>query len=208
MDNRAGFLLENWKKRNISGFYCDDKKQAVEKLLGIIPVSARVGISGSVTLDQLEAVKKLESRGNTVFNQYKTGISRQENLELRKQGTMADYYLASANAVSKTGELVFLSAYGNRIAGVANAGNVIIVCGINKITENLSLALKRAREYVTPLNCKRLNWQSACLKDGVCSEGDCFVPAYKRMCCQTLIIESELTPERLKVILVGEELGY
>jgi hypothetical protein len=153
-------------------------------------------------------VNNLESRGNKVFNQYKSGITQGESLELRKQGAQADYYLASANAISEKGELVFFSAYGNRISGISYARNVVVVCGINKITANLDEALKRAREYATPLNCKRLNWDTPCLKDGICRREICLFPDYKRMCCQILIIEAEVIPDRLKVVLVGEKLGF
>ncbi len=208
MNKRIEDLIKNWERRNIAGFYCENKEEAAEKALAVIPVSASVGISGSVTLDQLGIVKRLESRGNRVFNQYKSGISRQENLELRRQGTGADYYLASANAISKKGELVFFSAYGNRIAGVSYAKNAVIICGINKITQDIAEALKRSREYATPLNCKRLNWDTPCSKDGICRREICLFPENKRMCCQVLIIEAEATPDRLKIILVGENLGY
>jgi len=208
MDKRIENLITQWQKRNIVGLYYANKEQASEKLLETIPVSANVGISGSVTLDQLGIVRLLEARGNKVFNQYKTGISRQESLELRRQGSMADCYLASANAISEKGELVFFSSYGNRSAGISYAKNLIVVAGINKITPNIQEAIKRAREYATPLNCKRLSWNSPCFKDGICRQEICFFPEYKRMCCQILIIEAEVTPDRLKVILVGENLGF
>lgn len=222
MDKRAGQLIRNWQKRNIAGLYCENKDEAAEKILEVIPASANIGISGSVTLDQLGIVKRLESRGNAIFNQYKTGISREDNLELRRKGAQADYYLASANAISEKGELVFFSGYGNRTAGISYAKNLIIVCGINKIAPNLEEAIKRAREYATPLNCKRLNWNTPCLKDGICRKEICLFPEYKRMCCQVLIIEAEAAPDRpegrglasdsqshrLKVILVGETLGF
>lgn len=208
MEQEIKKLLEAWQKRNIQGLYCQNKEEALEEVLKIIPLSASVGISGSVTLDTLGVVKRLEARGNKVFNQYKPGISREENLELRKQGTQADYYLASANAVSKNGELVFFSGYGNRTSGISCAKNVIIVCGINKVTADYPSAIKRSREYATPLNCKRLNWQTPCLKDGICRESICFSPDYKRMCSQVLIIEAEAVLGRLKVILVGEKLGF
>ena len=191
MDDKINELFKRWQKRNILGFYCNNKDEAVNKILEIVPQAATAGISGSVTLDQLAIVKHLEARGNKVFNQYKPGIKREESLDLRKQGTLADYYLASANAISQTGELVFLSAYGHRTAGIAYAKNVIIVCGINKITPTLEEAIKRAREYAMPLNYKRLNWDPS-----------------KIMCCQILIIEAEVTPSRLKVILVNETLGF
>lgn len=208
MEKSVDSLIKNWRKRNIEGIYSKNKSEAIEQILEIIPKSASVGISGSQTLDTLGIVKALEERGNNVFNQYGSGTSRGEILELRRQGTLADFYLASANAISQKGELVFFSAYGNRISGVSYAKNVIIVAGINKIEPNITEALKRAREYATPLNCKRLNWNSACLKDGICHEEACLFPEYKRMCCQILIIEAEAAPDRLKVILVGEKLGF
>jgi len=201
-------LIKNWKKRNISGLYCNDKEEAALKIMGVIPGSASIGISGSATLDKLGIVKSLEARGNKVFNQYRPGISQQESLELRKQGAGADYYLSSANAISEAGELIFFSANGHRIAGISFAKNVIVVAGINKIAPNLEEARRRAREYAAPLNCKRLNWNTPCVRDGICRETACFLPEYKRMCCQILTIEAEVAPDRLKVILVGENLGF
>jgi hypothetical protein len=208
MDKKIDSLIKIWQKRNIAGFYCTNKESGVDKILEIIPLSASVGVSGSISLEQLGVVRLLESRGNRVFTPYKTGISREEGLELRRQGAQADYYLTSANAISEKGELVFFSAFGNRTCGVSYAKNVIIVCGINKLTQTIDEALKRAREYAAPLNCKRLNWESPCFKDGICRKEICLFPEYKRMCCQILIIEAEIVLNRLKVILVGEPLGF
>jgi len=201
-------LIKRWQKRNIIGMYCENKEQALNKILEVIPESSSIGLSGSQTLEQLGVIKALESRGNQVFNQNKTGISYQESLVLRRQGTLADYYLTSTNAISKTGELVFFSGYGNRTSGISYAKNVIVVVGVNKISENLDAAIRRSREHATPLNCKRLNWQTPCFKDGICRKEICLFPEYKRMCCQILIIEAEVTPYRLKIILVGENLGF
>jgi hypothetical protein len=208
MDKKITDLINNWQKRNIQGIYCHNKEEARKRILEIIPKSASVGFSGSNTLISLGIIEALESRANLVFNQYKAGMSRGESFELRKQGVMADYFLGSANAISQKGEMVFFSAYGNRTAGLCNAKNVIVVCGINKVTPDITEALKRARQYVTPLNCKRLNWHTPCLESGICQDEKCLFPEYQRMCCQVLIIEAEVVPHRLKVILVGEDLGY
>lgn len=208
MEQKINNLIENWQKKNITGFYCHDKNKATDKILEMIPLSATVGMSGSSTLSQLKVVEKLVNRGNKVINQYQAGLSKVESFALRKESILADYYLVSANAISEEGEMVFFSAYGNRTAGISYAKNCLVVCGINKITPNLQGALKRAREYATPLNCKRLNWDTPCFKDGVCRKEICLFPEYKRMCCQILIIEAEAVQDRLKVILVGEELGF
>ena len=208
MQERIKDLIYNWERRNIAGYYFDSRNEVHDMLIKLIPKSATVGFSGSQTLEQLEVIELLESRGNRVFDQYKSDLSVQESLEIRSQGAAADYYLASANAIAETGELIFFSAYGQRIAGIASAKNVVIIAGINKLTENLSAAFRRAREHATPLNCKRLNWDTPCLKDGICRNGLCLLPEYKRMCSQLLIIENEVSPDRLKVIIVNEELGF
>lgn len=208
MDKKIEGLFKNWQKRNIQAAYCPDQAAAVNKILEMVPLSASVGISGSVTLDQLAIVKELESRGNKVFNQYKPGLSREDSLKLRREGAGADYYLTGVNAISQNGELVFFSAFGNRTSGIAYAENVIVVAGVNKITPDIASALKRAREYATPLNCKRLNYNTPCFAEGICRQEICLFPEYKRMCCQILIIEAEVSSDRLKVILVNEKLGF
>ncbi|MCX5711051.1 MAG: lactate utilization protein [Candidatus Omnitrophica bacterium] len=208
MDKQVEVLFENWRKRNIAGLYCKARDLAKAAVLEMIPKEASIGFSGSKTLEEIEVIKALAARGNKVFDPYKAGISREESLKIRREATLADFYLASANAISQNGEMVFFSGYGNRTSGVAYAKNVIVICGINKITANIQEAMTRAREFATPLNCKRLNWESACLKDGRCHDEICRFPEYKRMCCQILTIEAEVSPGRLRVILVGESLGY
>jgi hypothetical protein len=208
MDSKIQQLIGNLSKRNIEGIYVADREGAHKFLLDAIPDTASIGFCGSETLEQLEIIEMFESRGNNVMNQYSTQLSRDESMRMRKLGTQADFYLTSANAIAATGELVFLSAFGHRIAGISDAKNVIVVCGVNKITESLPAAIKRAREHAAPLNCQRLQWDTPCFKDEVCHNNICLFPDYNRMCCQMLVIEAEVKPERLKVVLVNETLGF
>ncbi|MCX5708807.1 MAG: lactate utilization protein [Candidatus Omnitrophica bacterium] len=208
MQEKVGVVIRNWQKRNIDGIFCANKDQVHSTILDMIPEKATIGFCGSQTLEQMEIIEMLESRGNKIFNQYDSGLSRDESMKVRKLGAQADFFLGSANAISEKGEMVFFSAYGHRTAGIADANRVILVCGVNKITSNLEEALKRARNYVTPLNCRRLRWDTPCVKDGICHNDQCLAPDYNRMCCQVLIIESEVASGRMTVILVGEELGF
>jgi len=208
MEQRVASLIANLKQRNIEGIYLDSKEEARDKIKQLILKNASVGISGSKTLDELGIVASLEASDYEVFNQYKPGISREQSLQMRNLGSRADYFLTSCNAISEKGELVFFSGYGHRTSGIANADNVIVACGLNKIVPSLEQALKRSREHASVLNCKRLDWKSACLEGGLCRKEICLAPDYKRMCCQVLVIESEINPARLKVIIVGEELGF
>ncbi len=201
-------LIGEWRKRNIEGRYYATSGEALAQLLSLVPVTAAVGVSGSRTLEELGAVAALESRGTTVHNQYREALSREEGLALRRRGAQADVYLASPNAIAETGELVFFSAFGNRTAGISSAKQVVLVAGTNKIVPTLADAISRSREYVTPLNCKRLNFRTPCLADGRCREAICRYPEYRRMCCQVLVIEAEAEPHRMTVLLVGETLGF
>jgi hypothetical protein len=208
MEPKIQKLLDSWKSRNINGIYCKNRDEVHDKVLDLIPDSMSIGFCGSQTLEQLEIIEMLESRGNSVLNQYAPQLSRDESMRMRKLSAQADCYLCSANAVSVTGELVFFSAYGHRIAGIASADRVLVICGINKVVDSRQAAIARAREYATPMNVKRLKWDTPCYKDGICHEEACRAPDYNRMCCQLLILEAEVDPERLSVIIVGEELGF
>jgi len=209
MDKKIERLFQNWQKRNIKGIYCASRAAALEKILELVPKNASVGLSGSQTIDALGIVAGLEGSGRKVYNQYRPGISRGESMELRRQGaTQADVYLTGVNAISEQGELVFFSAYGNRTAGISYAKSVIVLAGVNKLVPGLQEALQRSRQVATPLNCKRLNYATPCFQDGVCRQDVCLFPEYRRMCCQVLVIEAEVAPDRLTVVLVNESLGF
>ncbi|MDD4941231.1 MAG: lactate utilization protein [Candidatus Omnitrophica bacterium] len=207
MNEQMQQLLDNLKRRNFEALYCQTRDDVHAAIMDRIQESATVGFSGSQTLEQLEIVEMLQSRGNNVLNQYDPNLSRDESLRIRRLSIQSDCYLCSANAVSMAGELVFLSAYGHRIAAIAAASRVIVVCGTNKVVADRAAAIKRAREHAAPLNVKRLHWDTPCAKDGICHEDICFAPEYIRMCCQMFVLESEVDPERLTVIIAGETLG-
>jgi len=77
---------------------------------------------------------------------------RLKQLLLRQQATLSDYYLGSVNALAESGEIVFASATGSQLPAYAFSSNhVIWVAGVQKITANLEEAIRRVREYVTPL---------------------------------------------------------
>jgi hypothetical protein len=206
MDERV--LRDAFARRNIVLHVCDSRASACAYIGGLIPADATVGFSGSQTLQQLGIVQELIQRGICVYDQNKQGLSREENLRVRRMGAQADYFLASPNAVALTGELVFFSAYGNRTAGVAYAPRVILVAGSNKIVPDYAAALTRGREYATPRNCARLQWDTPCAKQGVCRQEVCYFPEYKRMCGQVLVIEGEVVAQRVQLVLINEPLGY
>ncbi len=206
-EKRIAQVIEVLAKRNIDAECLESAEAAVERAAELIAVNATVGLSGSKTLEQLGLVNRLEKEGRTVINQYKAGLSPEESLRLRNEGASADYFLTSVNAITLQGELLIQSCLGHRVAGVAMANKVIIIAGAQKIVKDISEGLDRTRNYVAPMNCKRLNRKTLCLETGWCDKEACNNSEYERICCQTLIIESEAQKGRIQLLLIPEELG-
>jgi hypothetical protein len=77
--------------------------------------------------------------------------------KLRAQSTLAQYFLGSVHAIAETGEIVIASGSGSQIPSYAfSSKNVIWVAGTQKIVPTLDEALKRVRQYVLPLEDKRI----------------------------------------------------
>jgi len=59
-------------------------------------------------------------------------------------------------------------------------------------------------EIAAPANCVRLNMGTPCTTAGKC----CHCNSEGKICCDTVIMGKQRTKDRIKVILIGEELGY
>jgi len=115
-----------------------------------------------------------------------------------------DYYFMSSNAITADGELVNIDGNGNRVAAlIYGPENVVIIAGMNKIVKNVEEGISRTRNVASPQNCVRLNKNTPCAVNGVC--GNCLSDT---ICDQIVITRASRIPQRIKVILVGEELGF
>jgi hypothetical protein len=74
---------------------------------------------------------------------------------------------------------------------------------MNKVASNVEDAIRRIRNIASPPNCNRLNCETPCAKTGKC--GDCITDS---ICCQFVVTRVSRVKDRIKVILVGESLGY
>ena len=116
----------------------------------------------------------------------------------------ADTFLMSTNAITLDGELINIDKRGNRICYlIYGPKQVIIVAGMNKVVSSVEDGIKRVRNFATPPNAVRLNMNTPCSKTGRCA--DCVNDS---LCAQVLVTRTSCVPSRIKVILVGEELGY
>jgi tripeptide aminopeptidase len=128
-----------------------------------------------------------------------------EKVKMMKKALTSDVFLTSANAITMDGELLNIDANGNRLAAYCYGPNsVIVVAGMNKIVTDLDIALKKARLDATVPNTFRTNSKAPCHFTGKCIE--CTMS--DTLCGQILITRFCKPKNRIKVILVGENLGF
>jgi hypothetical protein len=200
--------IESLKKNGFTSYYVTDKKEAIEKILGIIPDDALVGLGGSVTLREMNLPMLLKDRGNQVADHWKAreeGGSSEDVLKIRRQHINSDIFLTSTNAVTETGILVNIDGGGQRVAAtIFGPKHVVVVAGINKIVRDLEEAIWRAKNIAGPINAKRLNRKTPCVVTGLCE--DC--ESAERICNVMTIMHRKPSVTSVTVILVGEKLGY
>ena len=123
----------------------------------------------------------------------------------KKKGITGQIFLTGTNALTEDGRLVNIDGIGNRVSAMAfGPETVFVVAGINKIVPDLDSALDRIKNVVSPLNARRLNLDLPCARLGRCT--DCNHDL--RICNVVTIIEGKPLHTNLKVVLVGEELGF
>jgi len=199
-------VLGSLKKNEMEAFYCPTAAEGKKKILQKIPLQARVGIGGSLTLRQIDLLDELTQRGNELFDHWQEGLSKEERFEVGKKQQRADFFLTSTNALTMDGKLINVDATGNRVTSmIFGPPKVIVVTGTNKIVKNLKEGLARIKKIVAPKNCRRRKDPTPCAEDLICH--DCDTPA--RLCRVTTIIERRpWGTQEFTVILIGEELGY
>ena len=145
--------------RGIHAELVETKEQALSRLQALIPPGAQVMTGGSVTLKEIGFEDILIS-GEHPWRNFKADLLAEKDpvkqSDLRRMGTLSEFYLGSVNALAETGELVFASGSGSQLPAYAySSRNVIWVAGAQKIMPTLELALRRVREYALPLEDQR-----------------------------------------------------
>ncbi len=197
-------LLQNLKKRHFEAYYCPTAADAIDQALALMPEGSSVTWGGSMTIRDMGLTKAVKESNYNVIDR-DTAKDPAEMREMMRKGLLTDFYLTSTNALSEDGVLVNIDGNGNRVASICyGPNNVIVLCGLNKVAQDVDAAIKRVRGYAAPVNSMRFMGKTPCAIDGVCH--NCTSP--ECICNQILITRVCRPAGRIKVILIGEELGY
>lgn len=142
-------------QRGVEALIVADGAEALAKIQEFIPQGASVMNGASRTLEEIGYVDYLKSGVHGWDNLHAkifAEADRAKQSALRKQATMADFYLGSVHAIAETGEFIIGSNTGSQLSPIVfNSPNLIFVSGTQKIVPTLADALKRLEEYVVPL---------------------------------------------------------
>ena len=198
-------VLEALKRNRMDAMYVETKEEARALVEELIPEGAITAVGGSVTLDETGILDLLRSEKYRFLDRYQEGLTKEQKEELYQQCFAADWFLASANAITEDGWIYQVDGIGTRVAPmIFGPEHVLIVAGINKVVPDMDAAVARVRTIAAPMNAVRLCKKTPCTVTGKCE--DCLSP--DRICCTYTAFGFQRLPGRIKVILVGEPLGY
>ncbi len=201
---QAETIIKNMKKRNFEGYYAQNAEEAKQIVLRMMEEGASISWGGTMTMTEIGVMDAIRGGKYRLIDRA-LAKDPEEAREIFAKTVMADYYLMSTNAITLEGELINIDGNGNRLACLMQGPkNVIIVAGMNKVVSDVQSGYQRVKDIASPPNAIRLHKNTPCALTGHCA--DCYSPDC--ICSHTVITRRCGIPGRIKVILVGQELGY
>ncbi len=189
-------MIEVLGENGIKAMVVKTKEDAKTKVLELIPKGSEVMTMTSVTLDQIGIASVINDGDDYVSVRKKlSAMDRSiQGREMQAMGAVPEWVVGSVNALTLEGEVVFASNTGSQMAAyVYGAEHVVWVVGIQKIVENMEMAMKRLYEHVLPLESERAH--KAYGVDG-------------SYISKVLTIKREVRKNRINLIIVRESLGF
>ena len=186
------------KQRGVEAIIVNDRTEALTKIKEFIPKGASINNGSSTTLIEIGLVDYLKSNLSGWNNLHAKVLAEKDpkkKISLGQAALLSEYYLGSVHALAETGEMVIASASGSQLPHIVlTSPNLLFVVGAQKIVPTLEEGMRRLREYVVPLEDKRM-------KDSGASG---------TVLSKIVIFEQEpsFTGRRVRLLLVKEKLGF
>jgi hypothetical protein len=194
-DGRVRRTAAALEANGINVLMAADAADARRVVLDLIPDGSQVYHGASQTLERSGITDEIEKSGRyEPLRPRIWSMDRKTQVdEIRRISAAPDVMLGSVHAVTETGSLLAASMSGSQLGPyVTGAGRVILVVGTQKIVSDLEEGLRRIEEYAFPLEDARAQAAYG-INSGV---------------NKVLIINREIIPGRITVVLVDEALGF
>ena len=162
-----------------------------------------ISYGDSMTLRATGIVEELRNGSRYEFiDGFDPALPRPEQLEVRRKGLLADFFMTGVNAVTLGGSLYWVDMVGNRTAPVIfGPRRVVLLAGRNKIVDTQADAERRVQQIAGPKNVARhTGFRTPCAVTGLCA--DCNSP--QRICNSRVWLERCYPAGRILVLLIDE----
>ena len=183
------------KQNGMDALIVANGEEAKKKIEEMIPAGAFVMDMTSETLRTTGIAELLNSdKYKSVRKQLESMNRETDGREMQQLGAAPEWVVGSVHAVTMDGKVVIASNTGSQLpAYVYGADHVIWVVGQQKVVANLDEAIKRVYDYVLPLESERVKKAYGMEKSNV---------------SKMLIVNKEVKPGRITVVIVKEKLGF
>lgn len=204
-EKQGVLIVKALKKRNFEAYYVSTAEEATSLFFSLISVNSLISWGGSETIKEIKLIEEIKKRNYNYLDRDSAENSEERQAIMRKS-LLSDVYIMSCNAISSDGCLINIDGIGNRVSALCFGPKIIVIfAGMNKITKDVNTGILRSREVAATTNvCRFENEKSYCSKTGMCN--NCI--GSNTICSQILITRYSKIPERIKVILIGEDLGF
>lgn len=194
-DEQIQRVVKALEANGMHALVAENGEEAKRIFFALVPEGAEVFLGASVTLETLGIKDEIDQSGRydalrpKMFKMDRATQAR----EIRKLVGAPDYAAGSVHAVTEDGQVMIASNTGSQLGPYASgAGKIIWVVGAQKIVKDLNEGFRRIYEYDLPLETEHMR-QLYNMGTGV---------------NKVLIVNRELRPDRITMIIVKEQLGF
>lgn len=194
--SRVAKTAQSLEANGIHAIVVSSAEEARAAVGQLLPEGAEVFDSTSATLEGTGIARMILDSGRyrpirpTLIQLGAEG----KKAEQRRLGSSPEYIVGSVHAITEKGEVVVASGSGSQLAPYASgAGHVVWVAGAQKIVGDLNEAFDRVYTHSLPKESARVR-KAYGLSGSVVGK--------------LLVVNRELQPGRITVVLVNERLGF
>jgi len=186
--------IEALKANGINAFFVETGAEAKAAALKLIPEGSEIMTMTSETARLTGLAEELNTSGHYKPMRDRLASKDITQSEKRKLGGGADFVIGSVHAVTQDGKALIASNTGSQLGSYAyGGGKVIWVVGAQKIVKDFDAGLKRIYDYVLALESVRAHKAYGMPGSFV---------------SKLLVINKEVSPDRLNMIIIGESIGF
>lgn len=192
-------VVSTLKSNGMTAHVVDSAAQAKDKVTTLIPEKSEVMTMTSITLEQTGIAEYINNSGkyDSVRGDLEKMNRETDTKQMQRLGAAPDWSIGSVHAITHDGQVVIASNTGSQLPGYSyGSPHVVWVVGAQKIVENLEVAMQRINEYIVPLESKRARKAYG------------LPETFHTNVSKLLIVNREINPERIHIIIVKEKLGF